>query len=295
MRWKRPLITLGLLVALVGGYILAADAAELYLWQAFESGSYIYDILFETLAWALPAAIAGGLLFGAIHATYAESKPTVREGLVRRHEAFGAFFEHWAATIGMLLLIGSGIWLGFLFVPRFAGSSESVGLAINVHWAGATILLFAASYHVGGLIMGDHREIIPKSGDISKAVRNVASYLRLGNAPKAEKYLPIQRVSYLIWAGLIGIVAITGLVKAADYPWEVGGGLMSAMTLLHDVFALFTILFLAGHIGAVLMPSHLQQLRSQITGWIPMEYVRSHHSQWLPVESSSRTHKRGED
>src|SRR6056297_611988 len=107
MRWKRPLITLGLLVALVGGYLLAVDAAELYLWQTYEAGSYLYDVLFESLAWVLPAAIAGGLLFGVIHATYAESEPPVRDGLVRRHEAFGAFFEHWATTVGMILLIGS--------------------------------------------------------------------------------------------------------------------------------------------------------------------------------------------
>ncbi|MFB6086644.1 MAG: cytochrome b/b6 domain-containing protein [Halodesulfurarchaeum sp.] len=295
MRWKRPLITLGLLVTFVGGYLFAEKAAELYLWQAFESGSYIYDVLFETLTWVLPATIAGGLFFGAIHAAYSDPEPTIREGLVRRHEAFGAFFEHWAATVGMLFLIGSGVLLGFLFVPRFVSTTETVGLTINVHWAGAAILLFAASYHLGGLIMGDHREILPKSGDLKNAVRNVASYLRLGNEPEAEKYLPIQRVSYLIWAGLIAVVAITGLVKAADYPWEVGGGLMSAMTYLHDIFALFTILFLVAHVGAVLMPSHLQQLRSQITGWIPIEYVRSHHSRWLPEQTGSNKSKSGGD
>lgn len=295
MDWKRPLIALGLIVLLVGGYLLSADAAELYLWQTFESGSYIYEVLFESMAWVLPASIAGGLIFGAVHAIYADSFPDVKDGLVRRHEAFGAFFEHWAVTFGMILLIFSGVWLGFLFVPRLAGTREAVGLAINLHWAGSAIILFAAAYHLSGLMLGDHREILPKSGDLQKSLQNVASYLGRAKAPEAEKYLPIQRVSYLIWAGLIGIVGLTGLVKAADYPWELSGGLMGAMTLLHDVFALLTIIFLVMHIGAVLMPSHLQQLRSQLTGWIPMEYVKRHHPRWLQGNSTTRSHKSGED
>lgn len=295
MDWKRPIIALGLAVALVGAYLVAADAAELYLWQAFESGSYLYDVLFESLAWVLPASIAGGLFFGSIHAIITDSAPDVKEQLVRRHEALGAFFEHWAVTFGTVLLIVSGVWLGFLFVPRLAGTTEGVGLAINIHWAGSAIVLFAASYHFAGLLLGDHREILPKSGDIRKSVQNLASYIGLADAPEAGKYLPIQRLSYLIWAVLIGVVGVTGLIKAADYPWDIGGGLMSAMTLLHDVFALFIMVFLVMHIGAVLMPSHLQQLRAQLTGWIPMEYVETHHPNWLSKTSSSRTRKSGED
>lgn len=290
MRWKRPLVAVAILVALVAAYQIAWDAAQLYLWQAYAAGSYTYDLLFASAVWFLPGSIAAGLLFGAIHATYRVEDPEERDGLVHRHQALGAFLEHWVVTAGMLVLMISGVWLGFLFVPRLAESTEVVGLAMNAHWAGTVMVLFAVSYHVGGLLGGDHREIIPSLSDFRASFRDIGHYLRLSQRPEADKYLPIQKVSYLIWAVLIGVVAGSGLVKAADYPWEIGSGLKASMTLIHDVFALLTILFLGVHIIVVLMPTHLQLLRAQITGWIPTDYVRAHHPRWLP----GGTEKRGD-
>lgn len=288
MAWKRILIGIGLVVAIIAGYVVSVDAAQLQLWQAYAAGSYTYTLFFETLLWVIPVAIALGLFFGIIHAQYRTTEPDESEGLIRRHDPFGAFFEHWTVTIGTLALILSGIWLGFLFVPRLAATTETVGLAMNVHWVGTVLLLFVGSYHIAGLIGGDHRDIVPTMDDVRPAIQDVKHYLGMAEAPEAEKYLPIQRVSYLIWGVLLSVMALTGLVKVADYLWAVGGGLKAAMTLVHDVFALLTILFLLGHIAVVLMPAHLQLLRSQVTGWIPKEYVREHHSRWIPGVAKRR-------
>ncbi|MFW5922323.1 MAG: cytochrome b/b6 domain-containing protein [Halodesulfurarchaeum sp.] len=286
MDWKRPLIAIGIAVAVIAGYLVASDASQLYLWQAFESGSYTFDILFSSWAWLLPAAVSVGLLAGAARATTATGEAETARGKVKRHTAFGGFLEHWTLAAGMITLMLSGIWLGFLFVPQLATGTESIGLAMNVHWLGTIIILFVIAYHVGGLIMGDHRELVPTGSDFGAAVRDIGHYLGLNEQPPAGKYKPIQRVSYLVWAGIIGVLSLTGLVKAADYVWAVGGGLKSAMTGLHEVFALLAILMFVGHVGIVFLPSHLQLLRSQVTGWIPERYAREHHPEWLPTTRS---------
>mgnify|MGYP000515272413 CR=1 FL=1 len=282
MDWKRPLTAGAIVVAVLGSYVLAQSAAQLTLWQAYGSGSYTYDVLFERLAWLLPGAVAIGLLFGGFRARGADTRPETRSGKVKRHRAWGWFLEHWTLATGMVVLLASGIWLGFLFVPQQATGPEGLGLALNVHWAGAAILLFAIAYHLGGLVMGIHWELVPSGSDFRAAIRDVGHYVGLFEQPPAGKYKPIQRVSYLAWAGIILALVISGLVKAVDYVGSVGGGLKSSMTLVHEVFALLAVLMLVGHVGIVFIPSHLQLLRSQITGWIPRSYVRKHHPEWLP-------------
>mgnify|MGYP006274412777 CR=1 FL=1 len=291
MDWKRPLTAVAILVAGLGSYVLAQSAAQLTLWQAYESGAYTYDVLFESLPWLLPGAVAVGLFLGAVQARGADTPPETRSGKVKRHRAWGWFLEHWTLATGMVVLLASGIWLGFLFVPQQAAGPEGVGLALNVHWAGAAILLFAVAYHLGGLVMGVHRELLPSSSDVGNAIRDIGHYVGLSEQPPAGKYKPIQRVSYLAWAGIILVLAISGLVKAVDYVGTVGGGLKSSMTLVHEVFALLAVLMFVGHVGIVFIPSHLQLLRSQITGWIPQSYVRKHHPEWLPDASREFAHE----
>lgn len=285
MNWRRPLIVGGLLVVAVLGFLLAEAAAQLYLWQSYEAGTYFYEILFESQAWLVPAAIALGLIFGAVYGTSEKSRqlseePPERDGFIQRHAAFGAFLEHWVATVGMILLVLSGIWLGFLFVPRLAGTTETVGLALNVHWVGTGLLVFAVSYHVSALFMGAHRDIVPEVSDFRKAVRDVGHYLGMTDAPEADKYKPIQKVSYLAWGALVGIMTITGVLMALDYVAAVSGSVRAASTFLHELFALFTILFLLAHVAITLMPSHWAMLRSQVTGWMPADYVREKLPRW---------------
>lgn len=286
MDWKRPLIAIGIALTVIAGYLVAREASQLYLWQAYRAGSYRFDLLFNRNVWLLPAAVSAGLLTGAARATSVTNETVTAKGKVKRHTAFGVFLEHWTLTAGMIALMLSGIWLGFLFVPPLATATESIGLAMNVHWLGTVIVLFVMSYHVGGLIMGDHRELVPERSDVVDAVRDIGHYLNLNEQPPAGKYKPIQRVSYLIWAGIIGVLTISGLVKAADYALAIGGGLRSAMTGIHEIFALLAILMFVGHVGIVFLPSHLQLLRSQVTGWIPERYAREHHPDWLPTTRS---------
>lgn len=286
MDWKRPLITIGLVLAVIAGYVFASDAAQLALWQAYESGAYTFDILFSSWVWLLPASVSLGLLAGAVRAMVGPKKPKTVNGKVKRHSAFGGFLEHWSLAAGMIVLLLSGIWLGFLFVPQLATGTESIGLAMNVHWAGTVIILFAIAYHAGGLIMGDHRELVPSASDFGDAIRDIGHYLGLNEQPPAGKYKPIQRVSYLAWAGVIGVLTLSGLIKAADYVWAIGGGLKSVMTGFHELFALLAVLLFIGHVGIVLIPSHIPLLRSQVTGWIPESYARKHHPEWLPKTRS---------
>lgn len=280
MDYKRVIIVLVLAGVAIAGYTIARDAAEIYLWLAGFAGSYRYDILFETHAWGIPVSITAGLVFGALTSRYRDAEPDSRAGLIRRHAAFGTFLEHWAVALGGVVLMATGILLGFLFVPRFADSLGIVGLAFNLHYGGVLLVLFGISYHLTNHWLAAEYEIVPSVTDLGDSFRDIGYYLGLTEKPRAGKYLPIQKVSYVIWGVLLGVLAITGLVKSAGYVLAVSPAIAGFMTLVHDIFALLAIVFLVVHVSVILMPSHLQLLRAQLTGWIPESYVREHHPDW---------------
>src|SRR5574341_419892 len=103
-----------MVIAIVGGY-LAYQASRLFLLQQYAGGSYTYDLLFSSAAWAIPAAAALGVIAGAIRAP--SVAPVVVGARIRRHDA-GTFFDHWSVTLSSLLLIVTGILLGNLFNRR---------------------------------------------------------------------------------------------------------------------------------------------------------------------------------
>lgn len=284
MKYKRVFIVLALLFVGVILVSLAERASELYLWLEGASGSYRYDVLFETRPSYILGAGSLGVLLGGIRASIRnstnETSDEISQKSIKRHTALGTFLEHWTVALGTFILIISGILLGFLFVPRFATSPEMVGLALNIHFGGVLLLIFGGFYHITNhSIMGDN-QIIPSREDWRKSINDVGNYIGVSEKTEGDKYLSIQKVSYIIIAGLLTALTVTGLVKSAVFFGSVSSAMAGTMTLLHDIFALLTIVFIIGHIAITLIPSHWPLLRAQITGWIPAEYVEKHHPQW---------------
>lgn len=280
MSIKRTLIGAALLVAGGFGFVFSRDASQLYNWLAGGAGSLTYDILFETNPYLIIVALGLGIMFGALAAMARDNTGLISDGMVKRHNAFGTFLEHWTMAFGMVILMVSGALLGFLFVPRFVTDPEAVGLVVNLHYVGTVLLVFAGMYHLTNHLISWDVDIIPDLSDFKNSFMDIGYYLNLSEKPPAEKYLPIQKVSYLIWAALIVVMSVSGAVKALSYVYTIPTAFRGSMTFVHELFAVFTILFFFSHLAVVAFPSHWGLLRSQVTGWIPERYIREHHEGW---------------
>lgn len=155
------------------------------------------------------------------------------------------------------------------------------------------MLAFAVAYHltVSGL-SGTLKEHLPKSGDVSGTIAYYKGKLRGEKAPPSEKYLPSERITYVVWAVLIGAVAVTGCIKVAAHICDLPAGLMGATTFLHNLAALGILIVLVLHIiaGAV-VPWSWPLVRSMVTGYISEDYTREVFGKWYEEIKKSREEK----
>lgn len=274
---KRVGIAVGLLLVLAGGLYLAYEASQLFLFRAGFAGSYTYNLLFKTSPWVLVLLGLLGVYFG----TLARRRQEIVDGKVLRHDEV-AFFEHWTHLISVLVLLTSGLYLGFLFFPRLVQTPQAVGFAMNAHFVGVGLFLFSLCYYLTTTwLYGTLREHWPQPGDFQAALEHYRAVLRGKEGPQEGKYLASERLSYPIWVVLMGGIVLTGIVKVSAHVWDLPGGLMGVVTFLHDLSALGTLLFLAVHVvAAAVMPQSWPLLRSMLTGYMSEEYVRRHHAKW---------------
>jgi thiosulfate reductase cytochrome b subunit len=104
----------------------------------------------------------------------------------------------------------------------------------------------------------------------------------------AGKYLATEKViSYPGWAILVGIVVVTGVIKAFHYLYTLPGWLRQAMTFLHDGATIFLIIFLALHVAAlVLVPRNWALLKSMFTIRVSRGYAEERLPLWAEAEAA---------
>jgi formate dehydrogenase subunit gamma len=265
---KRIASLLVLLLALAGGGYFAYSISQ----SAYNA------LLFNTAAWAIPIVVLLGVFLGA---TIRREKSKISSGKVLRH-SWSSPFYHWSFAISGIALIITGIYAGFLFIPRIANDPQSISLIYNIHFVGSLFFLFGMSAHVtDGYVTGKIKEHLPESKDFGDALVHYTSKIGLSAHPREGKYLASERLSYVMWLIFIGLIVITGFFKAAAHVWDIPGGIMGAATFIHDVSALAMAVLLVVHVllGAV-VPWSWQLLRSMITGYVSEKYVEKNHPVW---------------
>jgi cytochrome b subunit of formate dehydrogenase len=279
MAERRLSIAAVLAAVFAAGAYLAFVASRLYLFRPGFAGSYTYHLLFKSAPWAVLAAAALGVFYGA--SVERREEPEIRNGKVLRHDEV-AFLEHWTHASSTALLLGTGIYLGFLFFPRLLPNAQTVGFVMNLHFVGVLVFLFGVSYYLGNAwVNGGVREHLPEPGDLRAALADYLAKFGVGKAPAEGKYLASERLSYVGWiVGVAGII-LSGALKVAAHVWSLPGPFMGAVSWLHDVFALLMLAMLAAHVVASsVVPWSWPLLKSMLTGYISEEYVRAHHGRW---------------
>jgi cytochrome b subunit of formate dehydrogenase len=277
---RRIYTVIGLLIVGLGGGYLAYAGSRLVPVDA-TSGSRTYTLFVTSFWWLIPVAALFGVFLGA-YRDRRRPKPEIVDGKVLRHDDT-MFLEHWSVASSTALLAGTGILLGFLFVPRFYQAPQTVGFILNLHFVGILLFTFAVCHYVTDLILvGGAAELLPRASDLRDSVTQYTSKVGLGQAPRPGKYFSTQKVTYPLWAFFILGVSLTGLLKVAAHIWVLPAGLMGIMTLLHDIFGLLMMILLVFHIVAgALVPWSWPLLGSMLTGYVSEGYARKNHPRWV--------------
>jgi formate dehydrogenase subunit gamma len=222
-----------------------------------------------------------GIYFGA-SLVRRRSEPEMQNGKILRHDEV-AFFEHWMHALATLLLLVTGVHLGFLLVPRLVQRPESVGLMLNLHFVGVVMFLFGIAYYLtDDLLTGGIKEHWPEPGDFRAAVADYMAKFGGGRAPEEGKYLASEKLSYPLWVLVVGGVIVTGAVKVAAHVWSLPGALMGPVTFLHDLAAFGVMASLVIHIvAAAVLPWSWPLLGAMLTGYVSEDYARKNHSKWF--------------
>lgn len=262
---------------------LSYDAARLYDSQGAAIDSQKYTLFFDSAIAAIPLAIFIGIFLGFY--SYRKKKdmktPVIIDGKVERHDQ-AMFVQHWTNALGVLFLIITGFALGTLFIPRMISGVEDIGFALNLHFVGILFFLFGVTFYITeGILSGELKKRWPKSGDFKRMTGRYLAMFTGGTYPKEEKVLSAERFTFPLWAfGLIGIT-LSGIVKVLFFIWPLPNELMSAMMIVHGVFAIYITLLLIAHIvAAAIVPPSWPLLRSMFTGKVSEQYVKEYHEKW---------------
>lgn len=277
---KRLSIAAGLLVTLGLGLFLAFNFSRLIPNDTTIGESYSYQLLFKPAAWLIPLSAFLGILIRSLFKSPGDGA-NLKEGKILRHDVH-MFFFHWLNAVSFCLLAVSGIDLGPGWLPRFVHTPEAVGFALNLHFIGIILFVFGLTYIISDImIKGSLKEHLPSARDIKNTISYYASKLTDAEAPRQEKYLSSEKLTFPIWIILLGGIFATGAIKVAAHLWSLPADIMPVVTWTHDIFSLCLMALVIMHVflGAI-VPWSWPLLKSMVTGYMDGEYTRKNHTLW---------------
>ena len=245
---KKSFMALVMVSILVVGLIIARDGSRLYLEMGGISGSYTYNILFNSGLGMILGAVGLGILLGAISGTFSR-RAALKDSTSEKKSGAIVLFGDWGITLGTfgaLILLISGIFLGGTWSSRLVDTQGSIGFTLNTHFIGMIVLLFAICYLLTRILV---------SGDYSLFKTMVDSF-RV--KPKGNYAL-----SYRFAVFTIVVVALSLFVKGAGLiAFHVFGwaeGIAVGTSVFHDIFALFGLILLTATVGLMLNEGFIRE------------------------------------
>ena len=239
------------------------------------------ELLFDSGWWLVALAPFAGVFAAGLTK---RRDPVVEGDKVLRHDG-PAILEHWTHGIGTLVLLVSGISLGFLFVPGLVGSGVPTWTAMNVHFVAVVVFLFGTFYYGANTVLSWKRfgEHLPTKNAFSFTVQHYGHLLGVKKyeMPPEDKYFESEKMAYLLALVTTITVVVTGLFKAAAHVLDLPGGLMGVVTPVHDIATVGLLAFFLAHVFfAAILPNSWPVLRSMFTGYITKEQAQKAHAGW---------------
>jgi cytochrome b subunit of formate dehydrogenase len=300
------------LTLLVVGVILTLVAVVLIVVQKLSGAQPWGPTLSDNMIFA--KAIPFTLGFGVAVGTFAALAPSVgkierraSDGAVRRFRPL-TMAMHWIAALGFVLGLVSGSWQ-YLKGVLDVESPVFMPWVYRTHYIGATLLLFAMSSMLTYWLVSGVRGLLPPKGQRIRHIRGLAHELPqpfrgtlavlLGldmrrQSPPTEQFTYYETtVSFPTWLVLLGLVTLTGLLKAMRYIYPIPGDLLYWASALHVTSLVLLAVKLLDHLRYVLAPSRWPLMTSMVSTWIAERYVQLRHPGWYaeiePGQASAPT------
>jgi hypothetical protein len=252
---------------------------------------------------SLPFTIGLGLAVGYWRAS-GWRWGTQHKGQAMRRFAPSTVFLHALAGVALVALIATGGWQ---YLKGLLGSDSPIymGTVYRVHYLAATLLIFVTiTVLTDWLLRGESALTIGK-GQFIRGMRGLAHELprplgtTIGYAlgldlrrtpPPTEEFTYYERiVSFPTWELAVGLIIITGVIKAMRYVYPIPGDVLYWTSAVHVGAGVLLGLKLLDHLRYVLAPSRWPLMVSMATGWIAVGYVQKLHAGWYTRVNSRET------
>jgi hypothetical protein len=202
---------------------------------------------------------------------------------------------HALAGISLAALIATGGWQ-YLKGLLDAETPVYMGTVYRIHYIAASVLIFVTAAFVTDWLLRGVRDLTSGKGQGIRTMRGLAHELPgpLGStlayllgldlrraAPPTEQFTYYERtISFPLWQLSIGLIILTGVIKAMRYVYPIPGDVLYWVSAVHVGSGVLLGLKLLDHLRYVLAPSRWPLMVSMATGWVPEGYVKRFHPGW---------------
>jgi hypothetical protein len=296
---RTTLLTAGVILFVVGlaiSYLIWLSGVQ--PWGQLLGDNFLF-------ARSLPFTIGLAIALGFWRASGWHWGPERREAdqAVRRF-APSTIWLHALAAIALVTLIATGGWQ-YLKGLLSADSPIDMGTVYRVHYIAASVLIFVTVTCVTDWLLRGEKSLTIGKGQFIRSMRGLAHELpkplgaTLGYAlgldlrrspPHTEQFTYYERaVSFPLWELSVGLIILTGVIKAMRYIYPVPGDLLFWISGIHVGAGVLLGLKLLDHLRYVLAPSRWPLMVSMASGWIPVAYVQRFHGGWYARITSTTT------
>jgi cytochrome b subunit of formate dehydrogenase len=216
------------------------------------------------------------------------------DGAIRRFSS-GTVLLHAVSAIALIALIATGGWQ-YLKGLLSAETPIYMGTVYRIHYIAASVLIFASVAFVTDWWMRGERSLTVGKGQGIRTLRGLAHELprpfgsviayMLGldlrrPAPPTDQFTYYERaVSFPLWAFAIGLIIVTGVIKAMRYSYPIPGDILYWVSAIHVGAGVLLAMKFLDHVRYLLAPSRWPLMASMASGWISERYVQRFHPGW---------------
>ena len=100
-------------------------------------------------------------------------------------------------------------------------------------------------------------------------------------APPTDQFTFYERlISFPLWELSIGLVMLTGIIKAMRYIYPIPGDVLYWVSAIHVGAGVLLGMKFLDHLRYLLAPSRYPLMATMVTGWLPEGYVRRFFPGW---------------
>jgi cytochrome b subunit of formate dehydrogenase len=288
------LLILGVVLLAIGlGLSLSEWASGSQPWGQLLGDNFLF-------ARSLPFTIGLGIVVGFWRASGWRWDPDRRSGSIRRF-APSTVVLHALAGLALVTLIATGGWQylkGLLDVD----SPIYMATVYRIHYIAASLLIFVTATFVTDWLLRRERALTIAKGQFIRSMRGLAHELpkpigttigyTLGldlrrTPPPTEEFTYYERtISFPTWELAIGLIILTGAIKAMRYVYPIPGEVLYWVSAVHVGSGVLLGMKLLDHLRYVLAPSRWPLMTAMATGWIPEAYAKRFHPAWYSRISS---------